>query len=84
MPDYKHTYITTANEGEFNINTDFGIEFSEIKHNEIENSSDRIVRESIYPNGFAIKFEQTADKIVCHTNRELIKGSDGSYSVKLD
>ncbi|WP_242237986.1 hypothetical protein [Bacillus cereus group sp. BfR-BA-01316] len=84
MPDYKHTYTATATDGEFKINTDFGIDFSEIKHNQIEHSDDRIVRESIYPNGFAIKFEQTADKIVCHTNKELIKGSDGSYSVKLD
>ncbi|MCU5129347.1 hypothetical protein ACRS8Y_01830 [Bacillus paranthracis] len=82
MPDYKYTYCQF--DGEIKINTNFGIDFSEIQQNTIEHSSERIIQESIYPNGFAIKFEQEADSIIIHTNKELIAETDGSYSIKLD
>lgn len=82
MPDYKYTYFQF--DGDTKIHTDFGIDFSEIQQNIIEESTERIIRESIYPNGFAIKMEQTADAIIFYTNKELIQNDDGSYSVKLD
>jgi hypothetical protein len=83
VPDYKYTYFQFKGDPEINIKTDFGIEFSDIKQNLIEQTPERIIRESIYPNGFAVKIEQTADSVVFYTNKELIKDTDGSYYPKI-
>lgn len=83
MPEYKYTYFQFAGDPEIKIITDFGIEFSEIKQNLIKKTSELIITESIYPNGFAVKVEQTSDSFVFYTNKELIKDADGNYHPKL-
>ena len=83
MPEYKYTYFQFKGDPEIKIITDFGIQFSDIKQNLIEQTPERIIRESIYPNGFAVKMEQTADSVIFYTNKELIQSADGSYRPKL-
>jgi len=83
MPEYKYTYFQFKGDPEIDIVTDFGINFSDIKQITIEETPQRVIRESIYPNGFAVKIEQTNDSVVFYTNKELIQGNDGSYHPKL-
>lgn len=75
-----YNYTVKPNES-FNIKTPGNHSFDDIIKN-IKSDGDIIINRSLYPNGFEIKMTQLADKIIITTNMELIKNSDGSYSIK--
>lgn len=86
MNNYKHLNNSyTVKSGSFNIDTKgFCDEFSEIKKELIEQTSEKTVIYSKYPNGFEILTIQTPDNIELKTNFPLEETTSGEYKVKFD
>lgn len=79
--DYlKYKYIVN---NEFDLETPFVNDMSEIKNEIIEQTDSQIIRISKYPNNFDILFIQNADQIEIRTNLPLYF-QDGKYHVKFD
>lgn len=76
----KYKYIIN---NEFNLETSFVNDMSEIKNEIIEQTDSQIIRLSKYPNNFDILFIQNADQIEIRTNFPLYF-QDGKYHVKFD
>ena len=75
-------YNYSVKQGEsFNIKTPGSHTLNDINKN-IGSDGEIIINHSLYPNGFEIKMTQLADKIIITTNKELVKNSNGSYSIK--
>lgn len=74
-------YINTG--GEFNINTPFCKDLSQVKTETISQTPECIHFKSEYPNGFIIEYLEYADKIIFKTNKPLVKNANGSYDVQL-
>ena len=75
-----YNYIVHVGES-FNIKTPGNHTLNDIVKN-IKSDESIIINDSLYPDGFKIKMTQLANKIIITTNKELIKNSDGSYSIK--
>ena len=75
-----YNYIVHVGES-FNIKTPGNHTLNDIVKN-IKSDESIIINDSLYPGGFKIKMTQLANKIIITTNKELIKNSDGSYSIK--
>lgn len=75
-----YNYIVHIGES-FNIKTPGNHTLNDIVKN-IKSDENIIINDSLYPDGFKIKMTQLANKIIITTNKELIKNSDGSYSIK--
>lgn len=54
--------------------------FEDIKH-DTNQTAEKIIDISTYPNGFVLTMEQTADKIYVSSNRPLIKIDDSTYQI---
>lgn len=76
----KYKYIVT---NEFDIDTSFIEDFSQITNEIIEQTDSQIIRYSKYPNNFEILFIQKADQIEIRTNLPLYF-QDDKYHVKFD
>ncbi len=76
----KYKYIVT---NEFDIDTAFVEDFSQITNEIIEQTDSQIIRYSKYPNNFEILFIQKPDQIEIRTNLPLYF-QDGKYHVKFD
>jgi hypothetical protein len=81
MTEYKYQYFQFN--GESKINTDWGHDLSEIKNTVHKQDSGLIIRDSVYPNGFKIRFEQSADSIIVHTNMPLEDIGNDTFKVNL-
>lgn len=76
----KYKYIVT---NEFDIDTSFVEDFSQITNEIIEQTDSQIISYSKYPNNFEILFIQKSDQIEIRTNLPLYF-QDGKYHVKFD
>ena len=76
----KYKYIVT---NEFDIDTSFVDDFSQITNEIIEQTDSQIISYSKYPNNFEILFIQKSDQIEIGTNLPLYF-QDGKYHVKFD
>lgn len=76
----KYNYIIN---NEFDLETSFVNDMSEIKNEIIEQTNSQIIRLSKYPNNFDILFIQRADQTEIRTNLPLYF-QDGKYHVKFD
>lgn len=76
----KYNYIVTK---EFDLDTSFVNDFSQITNETIEQTDSQIIRYSKYPNNFEILFIQKVDQIEIRTNLPLYF-QDGKYHVKFD
>lgn len=76
----KYKYIVT---NEFDIDTSFVDDFSQITNEIIEQTDSQIISYSKYPNNFEILFIQKSDQIEIRTNLPLYF-QDGKYHVKFD
>ena len=78
----EHIYMIA--DGDLRILTPGVASMADVKNELIEHSQDRIVRKSIYPNGFEIVFEQQNQVVFLHCNRPLVKNEDGSFTAPTD
>ena len=77
-----YNYIVNVGES-FNIKTPGNHTLNDIAKN-IKSDGEIIINDSKYPNGFKIKMTQIANKIIITTNMELIKNTDGTFSIKIN
>ena len=54
--------------------------FSEVKNTIREQSQDKMVMRSEYPDGLTLEIIQTVQEVVVYSNRELTENPDGSFS----
>lgn len=78
----EYKYIVA--DSDLRIETPGAFALSDIRQEILENSPDRIVRKSTYPNGFEIIFEQQAGVMVLHCNQPLRSNEDGSFTAPTD
>ncbi len=77
-----HTYLIV--DGELRIHTPGVPSMADVKNEIIERTPEKLVRRSVYPNGFEITFEQFPGMIFLHCNQPLTENSDGSFTAPTD
>ncbi len=74
----EYTYTLTEN---CKILIPFNIPLSDVEKEVVEQTAEKIVYKSTYPNGFVIETVQTKDKIIVKTNKPLIDNGDKTFSI---
>lgn len=77
----EHSYIMPGN---FSIKTPGAFTMSDIKNELVEQTPEKIVRRSTFPNGFQITIEHQAGITIIHCNQPLTQAEDGSFIAPTD
>lgn len=78
----EHLYLMA--EGNLRILTPGIDSMTQVKNELIEQTPEKLVRRSTYPNGFQITFEQYSGLIFLHCNQPLTENGDGSFTAPTD